>query len=92
MANWGGSVDDLVASWARPFAIYTSSAAIAVCCFIPATASEALPLAAAIVAGGGVLRTIDKKTSADVSKAQMIAPTPTPTPAAAPTPVPKAGG
>lgn len=72
--NWD-KIDELVASWARPYTVYVSSTAIAICCFIPATAAEALPLAGALAGGAAVLRTIDKKTIAntDPSKADTVA-------------------
>lgn len=60
-------IDELVASWARPYTVYVSSTAIAICCFIQATAAEALPLAATLAGGAAVLRTIDKKTIANSS-------------------------
>jgi hypothetical protein len=62
--NWD-KVDELVASWARPYTVFVCSTAIAICCFIPATAPIALPLAGALAGGAAVLRTIDKKTIAN---------------------------
>jgi hypothetical protein len=62
--NWGGSVDELVASWWRPAVGLVCGFSVAACCFFPATNTLALPLAAGLAGGAGVLRTLDKKTVA----------------------------
>lgn len=68
--NWGGSVDELVASWARPFGIYLGSVTLCACCFIPATATETIPFVAGIVGGAAALRSWDKKTAANATTPQ----------------------
>jgi len=65
--NWKefwDKIDELVASWARPYTVYVCSSAVAGCCFWQYTALIALPLAASLAGGAAVLRTIDKKTKA----------------------------
>ncbi len=57
-------LDELVASWARPYTVYVCTTAIAICCFIQYTALIALPIAGTLAGGAAVLRTIDKKTTA----------------------------
>ena len=73
-----GKVDELVASWARPYSIYVCSTAVAIAVFFPATAAEALPLAAGLAGGAAYLRTMDKQTAAAaVSPAATAANKPT---------------
>ena len=62
--NWD-KLDELIASWARPYTVYICSTSVAICCFIQYTALIALPLAASLAGGAAVLRTIDKKTNAN---------------------------
>lgn len=78
--NWGGSADDLVASWWRPICAVMACATMCACALMFAdTRTLTIGALAAIVAGAGTLRTIDKQTTASVTKSQMLAPTPLPT-------------
>lgn len=89
--SWGGSVDDLVASWWRPLVGTVSGFTLCACALMFAdTRALTISLLAGLAGGAGVLRTLDKQTTAGVTKAQMTAPSPTPAPTV--TPQAKVGG
>ena len=89
--NWGGSVDDLVASWWRPFICVIGGVTLCICTLLFAEVRLAgMGMLVTIISGAGVLRTIDKQTTAGVTKSQMLAPSPTPLPTQ--TPPAKVGG
>ena len=58
-------IDELVASWHRPYATYVCATAIAIACMIHESAVIAIPIAGAVVGGNIAARTIDKKTAAN---------------------------
>ena len=69
--NWGGTVDELVASWARPYTVYASVTTLCICAlFIPATRVEVMPILGTIAGGVTVLRTWDKKIAANATNPQ----------------------
>lgn len=61
--NWSSffdKFDSLFASCSRPYTVYACGTAVAICCFIPQTASEALPIAGAVIGGFIAARSTEK--------------------------------
>lgn len=62
--NWD-KLDELVASWARPYTVYASVTTLCVCAiWIADTRVLVIPILGTLAGGVAVLRTVDKKTSA----------------------------
>ena len=82
--EWGGTADDIVASWWRPFICILAGITLCICTlFFSEVRLAGMGMLVTLIGGAGVLRTIDKQTTADVSKAQMVSPTPPEKPIAA---------
>lgn len=71
--NWGGSVDELVASWWRPAVSTLSGVTLCVCTLAFSDVRLAgMGMLVTLVGGAGVLRTVDKKTATTATNPQPV--------------------
>lgn len=73
MSIWGGTVDELVASWWRPVVAVLAGVTICICTIAFADVRLAgMGMLATLAGGAGYLRTIDKKTATTAANPQPV--------------------